>query len=140
MIRFAWLLVLLAGVGCNTGGPVVGTAPPSYQNLKIISVVYLEATRSLNRPPERLEELTPFLKKRGDPAVLLRSPDDGQDYKIVWGVDPATRTESGRYPVVAYEQNGSNGKRYVLVGHHVMQVTNDELRKLPFPPGHKRPV
>jgi hypothetical protein len=125
------------GAGCGPGKPVEVSSPASYQNLKSISLAYFDATAKLGRPPGNLNDLMPFLKKQGDPAVLLRSPDDGKDYTILWGVD--VRAAKPPYPVLAYEQEGKDGKRFVLEGRNVARVTNDEFKKAPFPPGHKAP-
>ena len=138
VVRFSGFLVLLGGMGC---GPteVVGKVPDTVQNLKKISAAYLEATTKLERPPANVEELKPFLKKYGDPATFLRSPDDGQEYKILWGVDFQTAIKGGTLPVLAYEQEGKDGKRYVLLVRRVVHMTEDEFRAAPFPPGHKAP-
>src|SRR4051812_33146425 len=84
MMRFGFLIICFSGVGC--GGcdqPRMADVPASTQNLKVISAAYLEATKQLDRPPQDVNELTPYLKKHGDPAAILRSPDDGQEYVIL---------------------------------------------------------
>jgi len=114
--------------------------PGSTQNLRQIGAAYVKALDKLERPPNNVEELKPFLKEFGDPATILRSPDDGQDYKILWGVDVRTaKGPNGVMTVLAYEKDGKDGKRYVLIGRSVNHMTADEFRAAPFPPGHKAP-
>ncbi len=116
---------------------MVGTAPKTYEHLEKISSAYHRATDSLGRAPANLEELKPFLSEYGDPATLLRSPDDNEDYVILWGVDYRTALP---YPVNAYEKHGVNGKRRVLRIRGILQLTDEEFRKAPFPDGYKCPL
>jgi hypothetical protein len=134
--RVACLLpfVALFAVGC-TSGEVQSTIPPSVENLRSVRDGYFEARRALERPPRSKEELVPYLKKFGDPAQLLRSPDDGEDFVIVYGTDPMA-AESMSY-VWAYERHGKDGSRWIIRNRHVQRIANDKLAKLPFPPGHK---
>lgn len=139
-IRVGCLLGCLAAWGCGSGEPTPKEVPPAYQNLKSISSAYLQATNSLKRPPKNLDELMPFLKKQGDPATLLRSPDDGEEYVIVWGVDYRTPpSKANSLPVLAYEKVGKHGKRQVLQMRNIVQLTDEELKNAPLPLGHKLP-
>jgi hypothetical protein len=133
-------LLLLGALGCGSGEPQVGEVPASIQHLKKISAAYIDATTRLDRPPANPGELLPFLKKYGDPAAILRSPDDGEEYHILWGVDFRTaRGNGGVFPVLAYEQKGKGDKRYVLQIRQVVRLTDEELKQAVFPPGHKPP-
>jgi hypothetical protein len=140
-LRLIWV-GLLAGFGTalgGCGGEKTGEAPPTYQNLQSISAAYLEATNSQDRPPSDLNELTPFLKKRGDPNALLKGTD-GEALVIIYGVDYRTaKLQDGKLPVTAYEKTGQGGKRYVLQIRTISRVSDEEFRQLPFPPGHKLP-
>jgi len=71
----------------------------------------------------------------------LRSPDDGDNYKIFWGVDAlnAVPREDGSFPVLAYEQGGKDGKRYVLETRYIVQMTDEEFKNAPFPAGYRAP-
>ncbi len=140
-IATGFILACLAAAGCGSSGDVsVHQVTGSYQNLMAIGRAYFQATNRLDRPPLRTDDLMPELKKQGDPAILLRSPDDGQDYKILWGVDGRKiRGPASDYPVIAYEQQGKDGKRYVLQFRQVAHLTDEEFKKAPFPPGHRPP-
>jgi len=112
----------------------------SADNLKLISRAYIDETKDLERPPSNLEELTPSLKKLGEPAEILQSPHDGQDYTILYGVDPLTALDQGnRFVVLVYEKVGVNGKRFVGGFRKVKRMTDEEFRAAPFPPGYKAP-
>jgi hypothetical protein len=138
------LVVCLGGIGCGSSEPEPKDAPSSYQHLKAIQKAYLAATRKLERPPENVKEIMPYLHYEGEggPEALLRSPNDGQAYKILWGVDMfnAQGRDDGKYPVVAYEQRGKDGKRLVLEVRHIRNLTDEEFKDEVFPPGHKAPI
>jgi len=142
-LAVAWLLMCLGGLGCGSSEapPVVAAGGESYLHLRTIKSAYANATKALNRPPQNLDELMPFLKKAGDPAKTLRSPDDGEEYKILYGVDIFdVHREDGKLPIIAYEQRGKDGMRYVLEGNNVRRRTDEEFKQALFPPGHKAPL
>ena len=126
--------VALFAVGCGTGENL-STVPPTVENLRKVRDGYFEARRVLDRPPRSKEELIPSLKKFGEPDQLLRSPDDGEEFVIVYGTDPMA-PDSMAY-VWAYERFGSGGSRWVIRDRHIQRVANGKLSTLPFPPGHK---
>jgi hypothetical protein len=70
------------------------------------------------------------------------SPNDGQPYEILWGVDISKADAEGAAPaVVAYERQGVGGKRYVLlVGIAVRALTAAEFARAHFPRGHQPPA
>lgn len=132
------LSVCLISGGCGTD-PSKQVVPASKQNLQHISAAYFQATDKV-QAPSGPSDLTPFLKAMGDPAQILKSPDDGQNYVILWNVDVKKLTAKDMTTkVLAYEKQGTDGKRWVLLTRDVRQLTDDELRQAPFPPGHKAP-
>jgi hypothetical protein len=136
-----WLPVGVAGLGCGGSAVVQKEASLSPQHLQAIRNAYLQATRQLGRPPQRLDDILPYLKKGGDPATFLHSPEDGEEYKIIWNVDVTSMRPrpDGKWPVLAFEQHGKDGKRYVLEGSHVREMTDEEFRSAYFPPGFTPP-
>jgi len=103
-------------------------------NLSKIQRAYDLAVKSLGRPPARVEELRPFLKDAGDPDQILRSPRDGQPYVVLCGVDfRKLRIDSIPPPIMAYEDTGKDGKRYVLTVMGVMPMSNAEFAKAKLP-------
>ncbi len=81
-----------------------------------------------------------YLKKQGDTPEILRSPADGEEFVIHWGVDYRKYLgKSGGLPVLAYEKAGKGGFRYVLQVRTIEHVTDAQLAKLPFPTGYSAP-
>jgi hypothetical protein len=134
-------LFALVGLGC--GGPAVvekeGSLSP--QHLRAISEAYLRANKKLGRPPQNLNEILPYLQKGGDPATFLHSPEDGEEYQIFWNIDVMSMRPraDGKLPVLAFEKHGKDGKRYVLEGHYIRQLNDEDFHKAWFPPGFTPP-
>ena len=107
--------------------------------LQAINGAYMKTTQKLGRPPKNAEELRPALQESGDPDELLRSPTDGQEFVIVWGVDPRREMpKDGKLPILIYEKTGSSGKRHVLqIPTMITTLTDDEMKSAYFPRGHK---
>ena len=134
------LFVCLSPVGCGKKGPSTEPLTPTEENLETIGEAYTRATIRLNRPPENLNDLLPSLREgRGKPDELLRSPNDGENFEIVWGVELRMLKAKGNdIPVIAYEKKGKGGKRHVLRGRSgLLVLTETELRSAKFPEGYK---
>jgi hypothetical protein len=123
--------------------PVEAKVDEARVHLQTIAAAYEFAVQRNGRPPQNLDELRPFLQDRQQPGKtldVLRSPNDGENYVIIWGVDYrelATQVPNP-YVVLAYEKSGKAGKRYVLVRPNFVTVMTDaEFRTAPFPPGHQ---
>ena len=127
-------LVPVRGWGCWRWSNV-GEISPTNANLRAVRDAYFEATKSLGHPPASKAELIPSLKKFGDPAQLLRSADDGEEFVIVYGIDPMA---NDNLPCVwTYERRGKDGKRWFLRNRNIQRFIDDDFRKLPLPAGHK---
>jgi hypothetical protein len=120
--------------GCDSG--TIVKKPPDESNLRGIVRVYGIATRDLGRPPKSMDELTAiYAQADPDPAKYVRSPRDGEELVVVWGLDLERQPAD---MVVAYERKGSDGKRMVVtVDNIVRDVTNDEFAKMRFPKDYK---
>ncbi len=144
-LRGAGVLLLLASAhGCSTAaGPTHVAEGDSTKNLQQIGAAYSQAAFKLGRPPATVDDLKEFLNNspgNPDPATVLKSPDDNENYVIVWGVDfRELAKSSGNVDVVlAYEQRGTGGKRHVLKPPSIVVVMTDEQFKTArFPPGHQ---
>jgi hypothetical protein len=127
--QFTWLFFLLCAAlaGCARATlPVVKQQDTS--NLTTISLAYNRATDKLGRPPKDLDELKPHLKELGDPDAILRSPHDGQPYVILFGRN-IRKVDVMPPPIIAYEQQGANGSRYVLTAMGVQPMSDEEFKK-----------
>jgi hypothetical protein len=112
------LMVTLGIIGCERR-EVVNKGPEGVCNLLSLAKAYTRTAAGV-RTPRSIEDIMPALKTIGDPQGLLRSPRDGKPYVIVWGVDirsPVLRRNgmSGSdAPIIAYEQEGRDGKRQAV--------------------------
>jgi hypothetical protein len=98
-------------------------------------MAYIAAEGELGRPPQNAEELLGFIKHK-DPQSFLRTPQ-GEPYVILWG-SPIGDDHTSY--VIAYEPKETSGRRYVLIGRDVSQMTTDELRNAKFAPGKQPPL
>jgi hypothetical protein len=140
-----WLCLLaasVAAIGCGSGQPPAVEASRAEINLQRIGAAYA-AVAARGKPPRNAADLARDLQPGPDqtnPGDTLRSPNDNQEYVIVWGVDFRTLAvqRGGNLDVVlAYERTGKDGKRWVLKPPAlVSQMTEDEFRGAAFPPGH----
>jgi hypothetical protein len=108
-------------------------------------VAYRQAMTALGRPPRNAEEIRPYLAKLGDPANLLRSPSDGEDYVISWGIDPTRLHQlpnstgaAQQFPIWIHETTGNNGLRWVLDGRQVHTLTDEQFRNAMIAPSTKK--
>jgi hypothetical protein len=120
--------LLLAGCASRPAGPIL--QPDEAKSLGDIGLAYDRATVALHRPPANAAELKPFLKPLGNPDDILRSTRDGQPYVVRWGINfRKLRISSMPPPVIAYETQGANGRRYVLTVMGVAAMSDAELAK-----------
>jgi hypothetical protein len=123
-----WVLLPLAALAAGCSG---GSARPPFtseENLRLIGVAYQQASAKVGHPPHDVEELKPTLKRYGDPETLLVSPGDGKPFTIRWGTPALRPGPGGTRPVLAYESDGVEGKKYVLDNMlAVKQMTDAEL-------------
>ncbi len=109
---------------------------PIHIYLVKVGEAYEAATAKLDRAPLNMAEFSPhFDDSNVDQTVRAKFPNP-TDIVIVWGIDQR-RAEYG--PIVAYEKNATNGRRYVVRGRQVFLMTDDELRSLPLPGGQRGP-
>lgn len=116
-------------------------APENIENLRQIQQAYMKACQELKRPPASRDELVNYLPANTDVASLFRSPNDDQEYVIIWGADPfgpidVTSGPKVRPLVIGYEKEGRDGMRYVFLATGVVQMANDEFAGANFPDGH----
>jgi len=139
LVRVVLPAALVIGVGLLVTRPprpaAVPDEEPVGERLHKIGLALNEAATRLGRPPMDLSEVRPFLAEHGDPDHLLVSPRDGQPFRVFWDVD----VRSVAYDtVLAHEQVGSGGTRFVLTATAVVQLTDAELNAAAFPAGHRR--
>ena len=141
---FALPLACWCAAGCGSAANNGEDAPPPTEcqkRLIAIGKAYVGASAKNNRPPRNAADLLPFLKEAGKPDELLKSPDDGQNFEIVYGSSILALKETGSdVPIVAYERTGKNGQRNVLRGNReTLLMSESELKSGKFPEGYKFP-
>jgi len=136
------LVVGVSAIGCDGSPPPAAETSRAEVNLQRIGAAY-SAVAARGRPPRRAADLAKDLQAGPDqqnPSDILRSPNDNQEYVIVWGVDFRTLAaqRGGNLDVVlAYERTGKDGKRLVLKPPALVSpMTEEEFRAASFPPGH----
>lgn len=146
----AGFVIGACALGCGSG-ETASPVTPSSKHLSAIGAAYAQATTALDRGPQSKDELMPYLQQEPDPDdpdkpvqnididQVFRSPNDDQDYVILWGVDLREYPGRRQAPVIAYEKQGKDGKRVVLQGRWAHTVSDDRLADLPFPMGFRAP-
>jgi hypothetical protein len=121
-------------IGCQGGNSAPVPSDPSM--MRGVISTYRTAASMLGKPPASMDDLKQVLAPLSDdPGQYLRSKRDGQDFVIVWGLNLDTLPPD---VVVAYEQNGVDGKRMVVMPRgDVREVTSEEFAKLKFPKDHQ---
>jgi hypothetical protein len=136
---FFLFVAILSAAGC--GNKRGHERNPTEDRLYKIGKAYLQTCFRLGRAPESFDEIKPDI--RGDiPEDLLISPNDGEKFVILWGVDVTelSPTKEDQLTVTGYEKNGVDGTRYVLrFPISIAKMTDEELQKAGFPPGFKAP-
>lgn len=128
--------------GCSPSEVVVhAKVDPAQENLMRIGAAYQRYNTEFAKPPTSADQIKRFLKEFGNPDEMLRSPRDGQPYVICWGTDLAVPPKWAKStPVLAYEKQGAQGKRYVMTTlRSVTLMTDKEFQQASFPPGHAAP-
>jgi hypothetical protein len=136
-------LVLLGGYGCGSKS-AFKEQPLGPTQLMVIGRAYAAATDALDRPPQSKDEIKPYVHKDWAGKDVFRSPNDNEEFVILWGVDIRDFNLSGHpdnLPVLAYEKQGNDEKRLVLLGgRYVKLVADEDLAKLKFPAPYKAPL
>lgn len=132
-----WPCISVPGCGRHTAPP----PPDDPSKLRGVTTLYALATRDLGKPPSDMEQLKQVLAPAAkDPASLLVSSRDGQEFAVVWGLDlvhgsPPTDT------ILAYEKSGRDGTRLVVTcGGDVREVSDEQFTGLRFPRGYRPEV
>lgn len=108
--------------------------------LKPLALLYGQYTgQHMGKAPANEEEFQKFVSQQisflqqfkiSDPSQLFISERDGKPYRVVYAGEPSPGQLLGA-PIVAWEQEGINGKRFVgnTLGA-VKEVSEEEFRQL----------
>ena len=136
-IKVALLLLTFFLIGC--GGE---KSEPLTTDLTAIALDKIGRAYNMGIfPPKTKADLLAIFKFCSHPKELLISPNDGQEFIIVYDVElKGLKVSGAQLPVVAFEKFGKDGKRYVLRGMNtIVQLTEAELKSSVFPEGYKFP-
>ena len=136
-MKVALLLLTFFLIGCGGGKIEPLTTDPTAIALDKIGSAYIRGTP----PPKTKADLLAIFKSSSYPKELLISPNDGQEFIIVYDVQlKGLKVSGAQLPVVAFEKSGKDGKRYVLRGMNtIVQLTDDQLKSSVFPAGYNFP-
>jgi hypothetical protein len=143
---FGFMAVMLTGMsGCSgcwgDSKPHIVPLSASEERLRDITLAYMEANEKLGRGPKNADELKPHLTRFGNPDELLVSPNDGEPYVIVWGVDTSRGGPTdyqGMWQILAYEKKGAQGKRAVTdTRGRPLTIPEGDLSQLKFAGKHR---
>ncbi len=116
------VLGLLLTLGC--GGPQDLSKPREESNLKHVSILYGKfIQKNKGQPPANEAAFKAFISALSPEELrsagvettegVLISNRDNQPYVVVYGPATGPATGPGNRPVIAYEQTGIDGKRFV---------------------------
>lgn len=128
----------VAALGCSRGGAASGPMDPTWERLLTIGRAYRQFNTANKKPPKQPADLLPILKTLGVGEETFSSLRDGQPFVVGWGVDLTVPPKwATSRPVLAYEKQGEQGKRYVLTTlANVELLTPEQFTQSSFPPGH----
>jgi hypothetical protein len=127
----AAIALALGVVGCAPKGAPPRNKEPTREHLLLIGEAYRQAEDALKRAPRNADDITAYIDA-DEPDKVLTSPRDHQRYIILWGTEtlkmgmgkpptpPRSEKDKGKAPqgstppVLAYERDGADGKRFVL--------------------------
>ncbi len=136
-ILVAFLLVGLTCTGCSERPRKVEENQAAHRLRKIAHAYDIGLLSG--RMPRSAEDLKPLLKQASpteDPEDMLRSPNDGESFEIMWGVNLDRQTELDL--ILAHEKKGKDGKRYVLtVARLVSQMGDADFENARFAKGKR---
>ena len=121
-------IVALLLLGCARPSIVISQAPsdPTQERLAILGRAYREFNVANRRPPRSMIELSSLLKQHGIDDTVLQSTRDGQPLLIRWSLDVLHGKPHQPPPVLAYEQRGAKGSRFVLTAMGNVQSLDEK--------------
>ena len=104
-----------------------------------INNAYLQFLHTHKQPPKSWADLKPLLATTENADQPWCSARDGQPLVVCWGANVTKWHDWGqKTPVLAYEKQGADGKRYVLTAVGSVELLADEdFHEASFPPGQK---
>lgn len=119
-------------VGCSGGVPVAdeGTKQ-SVDNLLEFYNAYVAYCNEKRTPPDSQADLEPFFEPSQVPAVFS-SKRDQKPFKVYWGT-PIELASRNNNVIIAHEQEGLNGVRYVVTSFGITEMSDEEFQDTNLP-------
>ncbi len=119
--------LLLTITGCTGGGPS-GSSSIDESKLQALAKIYSYAAQDKRTPPQGWSDLDYLIQQSeiADPETYFVSSRDGKPYVVMWGVD-AGQLARGQNVVIAYEAQGTQGKRWVVTSSNRAQEVTEEI-------------
>ena len=139
MVCFAFAPLVAAGLAGCQSEPDMFQEEEVKANLRQINKAYWAHLGYHQRPPTpeelRIGVQTFHDLDMGRPAdEAFMSPRDKQPFVIVYGAGDAERPDA----ILAYEQQGAEGTRWVItMSQEMKQLTEEEFKKAVFAKNHK---
>ncbi len=134
------LLGCIGVQGCSSSTPLIVKHPldPTHEKLLKIGAAYTRFCTAQGKAPAGPADLQPMLAPKGGEDDVWRSSRDGQPFVVCWGVDLRKPLSWAKgVSVLAYENQGAQGSRYVATTFHNVELLSDkEFHEASFPPGH----
>src|SRR4051812_3531509 len=110
----SWVALLFAFLGMAGCQKAIPGRNPTQERLYKIGKAYIQTCYQLERGPESFAEIQPNIEGAESENMLV-SPNDGEPFVILWGVDFARLPPGASDPftVGGYEKKGVDGIRYV---------------------------
>ncbi len=129
MVSCACLLFTITGC---TGGGSSESSSIDESKLQALAKIYSYAAQDKRTPPQGWSDLDYLIQQSdiADPEAYFVSSRDGNPYVVMWGLD-AGQLARGHNVVIAYEAEGTQGKRWVVTSStRAQEVTEEVFNKL----------
>ena len=124
------LLALVNSAGCSPDVPNAQTADTA-TNLMMLYRAYVEFTNENQVPPTSESDLESYIEPENFASAFV-SPRDNKPYKIYWGT-PIVLSRHNDGAVIAHEQEGDDGKRYLITAHGITEMTDKQFEAAGLP-------
>ena len=97
----------------------------------VLHRAYVEFAIENQAPPESQSDLEPYIEPEIFASTFV-SPRDNKPYKVYWGT-PVVMSRHEDETVIAHEQDGVGGKRYLITAHGISEMTDKRFEAMVLP-------
>lgn len=119
-------------LGCSGTAPVADNGTKqSVDNLLEFYNAYVACCVETGTPPDSQADLEPFFEPSQVPAVFS-SKRDNKPFKVYWGT-PIELASRKNDVIIAHEQDGLSGVRYVVTSFGISEMSDKEFQETDLP-------